>query len=539
MTKRNITKKKAKMAELSNYIVCGFCQEEVQRSVLDACDTLQSCPQCGSVLAEEQIFNYDIPVSFVNATLNSTQGSSSRSFQTQNDYEDRNRQQKLHPNQVTPRKRELKGLVSHFCQELQVPKETTEQIQVFLMEKVYQVFVNMQRKIRMVGACIYIICRNNKLTITLKQIAVVTGTSVFELGNVAKLIDKTFHLHHAPVTVQSLITTACSDLPRGKECEELAQSLHRHTSESMVLNGSRMPQAISYCVLASLALNKGTNQRGEIKKLCLNMSQVSEITVERCIRLLKNYIVTLLQTIPWINMKYVKYSNIHYYIKDILKYEQTCGKFPAKVTNPQWCHERESKIQTRKQKIQNALERIRQRQHLATSGNENVITGTEKRFDPVATGITIDAQGNTSVALETTLGPESNITTEFNTSVPAAVGSPTADSAELNCSLATDMLDEEDKVIEELLEIGCSPQQLQEGFYENLKITSSTIDHEINESEIESYVRKPDEVNELKRMAEQGSNFDTNEGRVKKRQRGTGKCRTKPIQVNCVTDLLT
>jgi hypothetical protein len=90
------------------------------------------------------------------------------------------------------------------------------------------------------------------------------------------------------------------------------------------------------------------------------------------------------------------------------------------------------------------------------------------------------------------------------------------------------MLDEEDKVIEELLELGCSAQQLQEGFYENLRTTSSPLNHEIQESEIESYVRKPDEVNKLKRVAETDSgNFE-----VKRTQCKSIRCRTKPLNVN-------
>jgi transcription initiation factor TFIIIB Brf1 subunit/transcription initiation factor TFIIB len=502
---RNVknTNKKAKMAEFDNYIVCNFCQEEVDKDLFDDRDTVQSCPQCGSVFSEEQVYSYEI--AFAKNTNTSLKGF----FETPKyGYESRDQQRKLRPSLSTYTKNQLKTVLTRSCEKLQLSKEITEQTQNFLLEKAYPSFIHMQKKIRLVGACIYIICRNNDVTVTPKQVAVVTGCTVFELGNVAKKIDEAFGLHRTPITIQSLITTACSDLPHAMKCEELAQALSRRCSESLLLNGSPLPQAIAICVLASLAVNKGTKQRQEIAKLCLKMSQVSEITVTQCIRALKNYMVTLLQAIPWVDMKYVKMSNIQYYIKDILKYEQKCGKFPAKVANPQWCHKRETEIRMRKEKIQNALERVRLRQcptMCATSGKDNGLAATEKLFDA-----------------------ENNLISEVDSPV-AADTTLNTDSTGLNNSVATDtMLDEEDKVIEELLELGCSAQQLQEGFYENLRTTSSPLNHEIQESEIESYVRKPDEVNKLKRVAETDSgNFE-----VKRTQCKSIRCRTKPLNVN-------
>ena len=515
------TRKLKMAADLSNCVVCDFCSFE--QSLLDACDPVQSCPQCGSVLAEEQVFNYEVPISFASRTNFSLAKGSTlpHSFQTQQDYEARQWQQKLRPNQAELRKLRLKRLVLNFCQKLQVSKEITQQIEDFLLEKANPVFLYMKKKVRLVGACIYIISRDNKLPITLKQVAVVSSCTVFELGNVVKLIDKTFNLHQTPVTVESLITTACSDLPNGKECEELAQSLCRHSSESMVLNGSPLPQAIAHCVLASLAVNKGTSQREEIKKLCLKMSQVSEKTVLQCVRLLKNHIITLLQAIPWVNMKYVKFSNIHYYIKDVIKYEQNCGKFPAKVAVPQWCHKRESEVKARKEKIQNALERIRLRQFpatCATPGNENEL----------ANSVAIEMN---NLATLNTLVCEGEVSAELNTSV-SMNASPHSDRTDLNNSVtASTVLDEEDKVIEELLEMGCSAEQLQEGYYDNLRSTSSPINHEIQESEIESYMRKPDEVNELKRVTEEDRDVESSAGTAKKKHRRFVKCRTKPKNV--------
>ena len=515
------TSKQKMAADLSNSVVCDFCGFE--QSLLDACDPVQSCPQCGSVLSEEQVFNYEAPVSFVSRTnFSLTKGSTlPHSFQTQQNYEARQWQQKIRASQAELQKLELKRLLLNFCQKLQVSKEITQQIQDFLLEKANPVFLYMKKKVRLVGACIYIISRDNKLPITLKQIAVASSCTVFELGNVVKLIDKTFNLHRTPVTVESLITTACSDLPNGKECEELAQSLCHRSRESMLLNGSPLPQAIAHCVLASLAVNKGTSQREEIKKLCLKMSQVSEKTVLQCVRLLKNHIITLLQAIPWVNMKYVKFSNIHYYIKDVIKYEQNCGKFPAKLAVPQWCHKRESEIQSRKVKIQNALERIRLRQSpatCATPGNE----------DGLANSVTTELH---TAASSYTLASEGEVSAELNTSVSINALPHTESTALNNSVTASRVLDEEDKVIEELLEMGCSAEQLQEGYYDNLRSTSSPISHEIQESEIESYMRKPDEINELKRVTEEDSDVDSSMGTPKKKHRRFVKCRTKPKNV--------
>jgi transcription initiation factor TFIIIB Brf1 subunit/transcription initiation factor TFIIB len=497
--------KKMATAELLNFVVCCFCGKEIDKRSFDATDSVQSCPDCGSVLAEEQVFTYESG----NTNSSSSFSEYSQAFQTRKlDYEARKWEQKLHPKHAERRKLELKRRASRICEQLQLSKEITEQILDFLIEKANRAFLHMKKKVRLVGACIYIICRNSQLPITLKQVSVVCNCTVFEVGCVVKLVDTKFNLYQTPVTTESLITTACSDLPRQNECEELARSLCRCCSKSMVLIGTPVPQAIAYSVLASLALNKGTTQKDEIKKLCLKMAQVSEGTVLQHLKSLRNYILTLLQAIPWVDMKYVKLANIHYYIKDVLNYEKDCGKFPAKVADPPWCHERESEILARKVKIQNALERVRRRQSLAASASA-------VKENSLADSVTNEESSSSN--LSKLVGKEGNVSTELNSSV-SFDPLPNTDSEESVYSL-----DDEDKVIEELIEMGCTAEQLQEGFYENLKLTSSPLSHEIDDPEIESYIRNPDEVSKLKRMADSDRDFGfTGDIPKKKRRRKEG-----------------
>ena len=489
------------MAESNLYVECESCQEQIDKSFLDACDAMKCCPQCGSVLAEEQVFNYEMAIA--KCAKSSLQG-----FMTSNTFDSREKQAKLRPNQLTPPERNLKTLVARSCEKLQLSKETTDQIHNFVLSKAYPAFKAMNRKIRLVGACIYVICRNNGLPVTLKQITVATGCSVFELGNVAKMVNIKFGMYQTPVTIDSLIATACSHLPRAKECEDLARKLYCRSSESMVLNGSPLPQAIAHCVLVSLALNKGTNQKQEVAKLCVKMSQVSEWTVLECIRSLKTFMRTLLEAIPWVNMSFVKHSNIHHYVKDIVRYEQNCGKFSAKVAAPKWCHKKELEINTRKSKIEKAMARLHQQQDptmckaLDEKGNSATIGETSHTFE---------TQSNSSTA-ETAVVSQNNSVGQSKNCVPVGT---TLDKENINQEvsdfIATD-LDEEDKLIEELLELGCSPQEVLEGYYENLKTTSSHVDDKIEESEIDSYVRKPEEIDILKRVHELDDTSEQEEG---------------------------
>ena len=459
--------------ESASFVVCSFCQEEVDRSLFDSSDAVQSCPQCSSVLSEEQVFNYDLPAS---ASQCINEGSSSYHLYQNLPRHGRPRTISYQYSQTQNR---LRKLAMRSCEKLQLSKEITDQIVEFLVYEVnkHEPFRLMKNKINLVGACIYVICRNNDITITFQQIAVATDSTVHKIGSVAKQINVMFGLQRSPVKVQSLITTACSHLSNPKECEELAQGLCRRTQESLVLNGTALPQAIAHSVLASLAVNKGVNQRGEISKLCLKMSQVAEKTVLCCIRTLKGYMLTLLKEIPWINTHYLKMTNVQHYIKDIMKYEQNGGKFSVETANPRWLHRQKKELMTREKKINSAMERIRTKQCPTTSGEENPSPP-----------------------------PGMSLNEEVGSNSPVA---------------SAEVLDEEDRVIEELLELGCSPLQVQEGFYDNLKTTSSSIDHEIAESEIESYMRNPEEVVKLKRVMEKEDEMESEP--VAKRNKGSKK----------------
>ena len=484
-------KKKAKMSEnMSGFGLqtCPSCNLQLDKSLLNSWGSMQCCPYCSAVISEEQVFSSE-PGNASQTSLGMG------SFQSRQEYLEC--QSKLRKNRLTVAQRRLKEDVTRYCEKLQLSKEIMEQVQDFLVERVFPDFKEITNKVRLVGACIYIISRNNDLIVTLKQVAVATGCTVFELGGVSKMMDKRYDLHRTPVTIESLISTACSDLPSAKECEELALQLCSRCSKSMVLVGSPLPQAIAYCVLASLAVNKGTTQKQEVTKLCLKMSQIAESTVLKCIRLLKNYMRTLLEAIPWVNMEQVKMSKIHYYIKDIVKFEQNCGGFTAKVSDPKWCQERENEINKRKLKIQNALKRIGERKCLTaceTSMSSETMVNNEGN---AASGV------NNIVSLETT--DADSITTDNDVTVESDVEITTEN-----------QLDEEDRLIEELLELGCSMEQLQEGFYDNLKTTSSAINHEIEESEIDSYVRRPEEVDSLKRVQNMDGSFDTGNEHAKR-----------------------
>lgn len=491
------------MAEISGVIVCNFCAEELNKNSFDASDTVQSCPQCGSVLDEEQLFSYDA------AFVKNSASSSASIFPSHGSFVSRHFiQQKTHKNLklITPARKELKAMVACSCEKLKLSEDITKQTQEFLLEKPYDAFIKMQKKIRLVGACIYIICRYNDITITIKQVAVATGCTIFEIGNVVKAIDSAFGLYRVPVTIPSLITTACSHLPNANKCEDIAQALCNSSSKSMVLTSSPIPQAIAYSVLASIVVNKGSNQQEEITKLCEEMSQVCEETVGRCLGLLKKYILTLLKGVPWVDMKYVKFNNVHHYIKDILKYEQKCGKFPAELANPPWCHKRESSILARKVKIQNAMQRIQQQEIIkaqASPSTKQGLASTEKTSNANAIQEKVSIATNNPI----TVIDENNSNPELSTSVSS-----------------TTKLDKEDKVIEELLRLGCSREQLEQGFYEALKTTSSHVNNNIDESEIESLVRKPEEVKRLKRVAEENKSPG-----LKREKRPANKLQSKSL----------
>lgn len=443
-------------------LVCSFCGFEVDNSLISDSDSVQSCPHCGSVLEEEQVFRHDLGShdfsgSFANADGSQRYGHGFNGLQGA----------RLPTHDMSAGKKKLKRLISSVCSKLQLPSEIVEQTERFVLDEVNEnyKFKMTRAKIRMVGSCVYIVCRKNKLPVTLGQIAVACGCSHYAIGDYLKVIDHEFNLHQAPVTLQSLIPVACSYLSKPKECEEIALQLSEQSCSAMVLRSMPLPQAIAHSVIASLALNKGTKQLAEVKKLCEKMSQGAESTVVSCINILKRYMMTLLAEIPWINMKYVKIANVHFYVTDIIKYRKNVGAFAVNSNSPSWFHKKELEFKNRKKKIRNAQERIR----LKKSGDHQATKSAEACEDE---NKLVDNDEGASKSVEDLCGAAKTVE-----------------------------LDEEDKTIEDLLERGCLPKELEEGYYECGKSTLPT-QSDILELEIESYVRTPEEVEKLKRIAD-------------------------------------
>ena len=442
-------------------LLCSFCGFELDNSSISDCDSVQSCPHCGSVLEEEQVFRHDPGSHDFSGSFANADGSQRYGHGFNNQLGAR-----LPTNDMSAGKKKLKRLICSVCSKLQLPSEITEQTERFVLDEVNENYrFKMSRaKFRMVGSCVYIVCRKNNLPVTLGQIALACGCSHYAIGDYLKVIDREFNLHQAPVTVQNLIPVACSYLSKPKECEEIALQLSEQSSSAMVLKSMPLPQAIAHSVIASLALNKGTKQLAEVKKLCEKMSQEAESTVVGCINILKRYMMKLLEEIPWINMKYVKITNVHFYVTDIVKYRRNVGAFAANSNSPSWFCKKEMKIVDRKRKINNAQERIRLKESGDHEKNAEACRNENKLADNVEEGA--------------------------------------SKSVEDLCGAAkTDELDEEDKTIEDLLERGCLPKDLEEGYYECVKSTLPT-QCDIQEHEIESYVRTPEEVQKLKRIAD-------------------------------------
>ena len=460
-------------AEMSSGLLCCFCKFEIDKSSIDECDSVKSCPHCGAVLEEEQIFSHnatrnDFPVSQIHRTYG--QGFSNL------------QRARLPTSQITASQRRLTKKIDDICSKLQLPNEIVEQTRCFVLEEVneHSKFKMNAGKFRMVGGCIYIICRANGMAVTLRKIAEACGCSHFLIGDYVKLIDREFNLYQTPVSPESLIQVACSHLPKSKECEEIALQLCAQSCSAMILRRQPLAQAIAHSVIASLALNKGTKQLDEVKKLCKKMSQESQNAVVHCINALKRYMIKLLEEIPWIDKKYVKMTNVHHYVKDIVKYRQRIGAFAAESDTPSWFHQKEKAILKRKQKIKNALERIKLRK---LQGEAENAESSKNNDEP--------KKSDSSCELASDTDQDSGGTDE------------------------EDELDEEDRTIEDLLELGCSPEELEDGYYESVKSTLTT-ESDILDNEIELYVRTPEEVKTMKRIVDQK---DINSASPSKRKR--------------------
>ncbi|XP_046862697.1 LOW QUALITY PROTEIN: uncharacterized protein LOC124456249 [Xenia sp. Carnegie-2017] len=456
------------MADISEDSLCSVCGEIIDKNSVECDNGVKYCAHCGCVMSEETIFNYDIAVSSdpyaaLNRPRSYYQGKHSNY-----------RVRKLPDGSAPASARRLRRDLQGVAWRLQLSQEIINQTDNFLMECL-KPFKNMNNKMRLMGACIYIITRDNNLALTLKQIASETGTTVYQIGQVVKAINGFFSLTHEPVSIDGLIERACSDLTNAAACIEIAQGLHSLNEEALVLNGNPLAKAIAFSVLACLAVNKDTNEPTQIKSMCLKMSHTSHQTIQCNIRALKS-MMTLLPAIPWIDMKYVKRKNLHYYMKDVVNFRRTKGTFSPNLDNPEW-RRKNDRIHARKVKIENAQKRVRQRQLLESSfpiEDSTVINASD-------TTITTSVTGSSSIA----------------TGKQSSVGHAALTTREDSSVIGDANLDDEDKIIEELLELGCTPSDLLEGFYDALKMTCTPVSQIIDDSEIELYVRKPEEIQEM------------------------------------------
>ena len=460
-----VEKNTRKMAAcLSNCSACGGPCESVEEGLV--------CVKCGVFIESSKLTDYGTGIAMTaEGTLKVADGPIGR----------------LRNNRGTSEgEKMMQACLFKQMKNLRLSASMSSQIRSFLFETVYPSKKAWRMTIRrhiITACCIYIVCRQNGMALSLGQMAQLAECCRFALGRSVKIVCEKLGITLGPLEASDYVLTALGQFGvDDKTLERLTFDLVK-LCKDFLLSSSKQPLVVAVSVVIVVLESQGKPPNKATILKVSGESGVKEGAVFKAVRDLKGYLLNMMKEIPWLSSliesasKPVNKMTVSKFVPDIIRFNQQCSKPDYTVVKPTWLRQKEKNNAARLKKIASAKLRIAEKKQLS--------------------GENSDIPGRNPASTETNTGVKTS--TSSNEEHPISSGDP---------------LESEDAMIEYLLENGFDESQLRENNLESLyyscgrhgEVSKFDMEREvldegdIAEENLHEYLRNPEEVDYVRQI---------------------------------------
>ena len=362
------------------------------------------------------------------------------------------------------------------------------------------------------ACCLFIVCRQNNVSLTYKRMAEVAECNMFILGRSVKIILRTLNITLEPVGVEPMVVSVLSQLSvADKSCEKLCLDLWRIFQCFNLIGGRNLPAAATCLVLLVLECKNITPSKEKIAEV-LGKHSVTKNQVATQTKNARKGLVDLAKEVPWIPQS-VKPMFIARHIVDIVNFHKNCASLDLSTVKSETMKQKEITEKNRKMKIQKAKARLldkEQRQQDCSSSESREPDSDHSLPNAVSIHQSKDEvaviQPGTSPSAQTA-GPSNG-----SSDVSECIHNSSCTEGPLDDLVKYNDLDDNDILIESLLKNGYSEEELMDGYFEsrmcNLQSSQCNLEGEredldeldIAEQEIHHYLWSVAEMERLKSL---------------------------------------
>lgn len=314
------------------------------------------CHNCGLVV-EGRVFNFEI------AAKGSTWMTANGTAKFEGRYEVPNAtKRRLPSSSASFTEKQFHRCLQTMVRQLNLPQQIHEKTRELLFGKLIPLRKGKQldaafsrHRSVVVGACLFIVSRQNNIQLTYRRMAEFAECNMFLLGKAVKVLVKSLDIKLEPLTVESLIPCILSELTvMDSSCEKLCINL------CQILGGVDLARnaAARAASLVLLTLeSKGIVPDKESVAEVLGKNSVTKTALQDEMRVERENLLELAKEVPWIPDS-VKKKDIAKHIDTIVNFHNQCAQPETTVVKSPWMKKKEVIERLRKAKIQMAKLRI-------------------------------------------------------------------------------------------------------------------------------------------------------------------------------------
>ncbi|XP_031553515.1 transcription factor IIIB 50 kDa subunit-like [Actinia tenebrosa] len=246
------------------------------------------------------------------------------------------------------------------AERLRLSKEYTTQIEEKL-KTLYeeQLYKGLPRNRKaFVGACVYIVCRQNDMVVTLRNVAEAARCDVSILARCVRMLTDAMNVRIVAIEPDEVITNILSQFEiQDPSTKKLVHDLFQFCSKTMISLGKRITLTVMALVFMVIeGENKKALSRKKIAEVC-RFNTVTHEYVQRFVRQYREELFKLAKKIPWMSSELTP-KKVPKFLKEILEYYKDCEDFHNVDFKPQWLERKDLKEKEKMQKIEKAENRI-------------------------------------------------------------------------------------------------------------------------------------------------------------------------------------
>lgn len=314
------------------------------------------CHNCG-VVVEGRVFNFEI------GAKGSTWMTANGTAKFEGRYEVPNATKRRLPcSSASFTEKQFQRCLQAMVRQLNLPQRIHEKTRELLFRKLiplrkgkqFDAVFSRHRSV-VVGACLYIVCRQNNIQLTYRRMAEFAECNMFLLGKAVKVLVKSLDIKLEPLTVESLIPCILSELTvTDSSCEKLCIRLcHILGGVDLARNAAARAASLVLLTLESKGIVPDKESVSEV----LGKNAVTKTALYDEMRIERENLLELAKEVPWIPDS-VKKKDIAKHIDTIVNFHNQCVQPETTVVKSPWMKRKEVIERLRKAKIQMAKSRI-------------------------------------------------------------------------------------------------------------------------------------------------------------------------------------